>query len=395
MKTCLVSLISDQTIPNILVAGHYVPDFLLFITTPSMEKKGKCSAILDVLKQRGHDYTHAFKKIVVAEDSVDKIQSDVSVWLDSEGRQFRFIVNLTGGNKLMSIAAFDLFSGYDSVMGYVPIPRNEFLIPFPKKQPKEPVGLHERLTVREYLNAYGFTIDNEAALEKNKQEAFDRAPVSTFMFDNYETVKPLLKYLGGCLRPLKDRQLKKGYTFSGVFSAQHKEQDALCDMLGFECENSEITKKIYKTEWNFLRGGWLEEYLFLCLFKAMPRGSDIQLSVVCNDPQGNRNEFDIMFTCENSLYIVECKSLDAREESDGAGKGTVNEFLYKLGALRQKFGLTPRAFLATTSTHIFDQKEEVKAHLIERGKQFSTEIIPLVKVENPESFFRSKFSYNS
>jgi len=360
-----------------------------------MEKKEKCAAILDVLKQRGNDYTHAVKKIVVAEDSIDKIQSDVAAWLDSEGRQYRFIINLTGGTKLMSIAAFDLFSGYDSIMGYIPIRRNEFLIPFPKKQPKAPVILHERLTVREYLNAYGFTIENEQELEKNKQAASDRATVSAFMFDHYEAVKPLLKYLGGCLRPLKDRQLKKGYDFRGAFSPQNKEQAALCDMLGFKYNNSEMTRKIHKTEWNFLRGGWLEEHLFLCLLKAMPRGSNIQLSIVCNDPQGNRNEFDIMFTWENSLYIVECKSLNAPAESDSEGKGAINEFLYKLGALRQKFGLTPQAFLATTSTHIFDQKEEVKAHLIERGKQFSTEIIPLVKVENPESFFRSKFSYNS
>lgn len=392
MKTCLVSLIGDQTIPNILVAGHYEPDFLLFITTPSMEKKGKCAAILDVLKQRGHDFTHAFKKIVVAEDSIDKIQSDVSAWLDSEGRQYRFIVNLTGGNKLMSIAAFDLFSGYDNIMGYMPIRRNEFLIPFPKKQPKAPVVLHERLTVREYLNAYGFTIDNDAALEKYKQEALDREPVSTFMFDNYEAVKPLLKSLGGHLRPLKEKKLKKGYDFSGAFSARNKEQVALCDMLGFEFDDSKIRKKINKSEWNFLRGGWLEEYLFLCLLKAMPLGSDVQLSVVCNDPQGNKNEFDIMFTCENSLYIVECKSLDARAESDGEGRGAVGEFLYKLGALRQKFGLTPRAFLATTSTDIFDEKGEVKAHLIERGKQFSTQIIPLLQVKAPELFFREKFS---
>jgi hypothetical protein len=41
MKTILVSLVSDQTIPNILAIHHIKPDELLFITTKDMEKKQK------------------------------------------------------------------------------------------------------------------------------------------------------------------------------------------------------------------------------------------------------------------------------------------------------------------------------------------------------------------
>ena len=42
MKTILVSLVSDQTIPNILAIHHIKPDELLFITTKDMaEQKGQ------------------------------------------------------------------------------------------------------------------------------------------------------------------------------------------------------------------------------------------------------------------------------------------------------------------------------------------------------------------
>ena len=49
MKTCLVSLISDQTIPNILIILSFKPDHLLFITTQGMEKKSKSQAILNTV----------------------------------------------------------------------------------------------------------------------------------------------------------------------------------------------------------------------------------------------------------------------------------------------------------------------------------------------------------
>jgi hypothetical protein len=41
MKTILVSLVSDQTIPNILAIHHIKPDELLFITTKDMGEKQK------------------------------------------------------------------------------------------------------------------------------------------------------------------------------------------------------------------------------------------------------------------------------------------------------------------------------------------------------------------
>ena len=41
MKTILISLVSDHTIPNILAIHHFKPDDLLFISTTAMEKKSK------------------------------------------------------------------------------------------------------------------------------------------------------------------------------------------------------------------------------------------------------------------------------------------------------------------------------------------------------------------
>jgi hypothetical protein len=72
MKTCLVSLVGDQTIPNILVIAHFKPDYLLFISTSGMEKKKKTQAILNTLRERSLDYTSRHLKLEVVEESMDR-----------------------------------------------------------------------------------------------------------------------------------------------------------------------------------------------------------------------------------------------------------------------------------------------------------------------------------
>ncbi|RLF41498.1 MAG: hypothetical protein DRN12_03110, partial [Thermoplasmata archaeon] len=49
-----VSLVGEQTIPNILGVLHFKPDYLLFITTWDM--KNKVRYILDTLRERDLDW---------------------------------------------------------------------------------------------------------------------------------------------------------------------------------------------------------------------------------------------------------------------------------------------------------------------------------------------------
>ncbi len=392
MKTCLVSLIGDQTIPNILVAAHFQPDFQLFISTRRMEEKGKSKAILDTLKLRGLDYEERHQVLEVSEDSILDLQNQVAGWLSETGEEFQFIVNLTGGNKLMSIATFDLFTDFGSEMVYVPIPKNEYLKPFPKRRPKHPTRLTERLSVEEYLCGYGFKVKNHAQLQQNKEMALLRRSTTCHVFDHYLETRSLLRWFRASMAPLKRRALKKGHDFSGHFEVQNPAQSHLLTALGFSRSGTEIRKTIFEADWNYLRGGWLEERLYLAVREVLPSPTDIQLGLQCEDPKGNRNEFDVILVHANVLSLIECKSLDAAEGSDDIVGANINDFLYKLGALRQNFGLTPEAFLATTSESTLGDDGRVKPRLAERGRQFRTEIVPLLKIDNLEGFFRDRFS---
>ena len=96
----------------------------------------------------------------------------------------------------------------------------------------------------------------------------------------------------------------------------------------------------------------------------------------------NENEFDVMFTKDNALYFVECKSLDQEKDKE-------TDILYKIGALQKEFGLRIESFLVSTSPHIL-KDGEIKLSLQSRAEQFKTTIIPPSEVMNFKNFIVQK-----
>lgn len=387
MRTCLVSLVSDQTIPNILVASHFRPDFLLFLSTAYMEAKGKTQAILETLRLLGMDYQGRYQTLIINEYDLIDLEQQFNRWQAEVSENYRFIVNLTGGTKMMSIAALDLFRDYDSEMVYVPISKNEFITPFPKRRPRPPAPLTTRLTVEQYLCAYGLEIVNRSKLSQYRRLAEERQEISRFIFNAYQPLKPLLQWFSGQLRAFPQRQREKGIDFCNSCDLSEPHQEELLSKLGFVREGAFIRKTLNKDEVKYLMGGWLEERLFLALREVLPWQADIQLNVQIMDQRGNKNELDVVFTLDNRLYLVECKSLEPP-----AREGGFTDFLYKLGALRQQFGLTPTGLLATTASDILDSTGQVKTHIEERARQFGLRVLPLLCSPSLEDLLREKLS---
>lgn len=132
-----------------------------------------------------------------------------------------------------------------------------------------------------------------------------------------------------------------------------------------------------------LTGGWLEEYIFCKLYQLKGKGiTDVCLNLFLKSPKGATNEFDIMFTYENALYFVECKSLNQEHDPK-------LDSLYKIGALQTDFGLRIKSFLATQSEKIFESStSQIKQAIMSRAKQMNTIILPLTTIEDPKQWFQ-------
>lgn len=363
MNKILVSLVSDQTIPNILAIHHFRPAGLLFITTEEMEKRGKFKAIMETLRMLGLDYPEkSVQKLVVKEDSILDCHRKIEEWM--AGREdAEFIVNFTCGTKIMSIAVHEFFKDYVSRMIYIPIPKNEYIIPFPKKALTHPEPLPLRLSVPQYLAAYGLKVTNMPRLEDYKREAAARSGIAAFVVENYERLKPLLGFFGERLRKYRD---DREHDFSIGFDEATEEERGFFSLMAISYDGKTIRKKFSRSEICFLTGGWLEEFCFNEVLKIADV-DDTVIGLKLMNKQGGDNEFDVMFTKDNSLYFIECKSLDQNDDKKA-------DALYKIGALQKEFGLRVQSFLVTTSPHVL-KDGKLRSAVRARAEQFNTTVV--------------------
>lgn len=367
-----VCLVSEQTIPNILGIYHFKPDDVLFVTTSEMEQKNKVYHIIQTVKQLGHDYTARSQKITVNEGSLLDCKQQIDKWIAGK-EEADFTINLTGGTKIMSIAVYDYFKDYGSKMIYIPVGKNEFIMPYPKKSANDTTELALRLSVQEYLTAYGLKVTNAKKLAANDADSQSRSAVSAWIACNYNHVKHLLERFSEKLR--KHRDDKQCYQWSTAYQPKNQYETDLFHKMGFQNENSTFRKHLDCSEIGFLTGGWLEEFCYNELLQFKGRGiDDIAIGIIAEKGK-TKNEFDVMFTKNNALYTVECKSLDQNDDPKA-------DALYKIAALQKEFGLTVGSFFVSTSPHILREDGSLKFGIQARAEQFKTKVIPPQDVIN-------------
>lgn len=365
-----ICLVSDHTIPNVLSISHFEPDEILFISTDSMERKNKVNDCIQALLFVNKDYRSKSKTIVVKEDSLLDCEQKLDDWIRNY-ENAEFSINITGGTKIMSIATYEFFKNYDAIIGYIPINKNDFIIVFPKNN-HNIQSINLKLSVKSYLAACGVKIINDKKLSMQHEEAVQRAEISKWIVQNYEQLKSLLERFSEKLRQYRNE--RNGNTWQTTYVPQNEQEKELLNKVGFKHENDSYTKHLTQSEIIYLTGGWLEEFCYTELIKFQERGIDDVVMGIIAEKGNAQNEFDVMFTKDNALYTVECKSLEQNDDKKA-------EALYKIGALQKNFGLTVKSFFVSTSPHII-KNGELKNSIKYRAEQFKTKVIQPNEVVN-------------
>lgn len=292
MKKVLVSILSDHLVPNYLfikeMRGQY--NELLFIGTPYTESKAIATHLENALENRKSN----IKKVILESDQYQEgVQSLENISLPND---VQYIVNLTGGTKIMSLIVYDFFRKLNSSFYYIPIGKNTYC----NIEEENMHALQYRISLREYFTLYGLHYECDNALLKDAE--------TTFQFF--------------------EKQKKQKFYLSGEIKKSHQAETA--------------------TDKKYYAGEWFEEYTYLRIKKELNlREQDIAMSlkIYREDAQNNDNEIDVAFMYENTLYIIECKV-----SMLGYGKKpqqTIEEFLYKLAAISKDFGLIVRPYIFT------------------------------------------------
>ena len=370
MGKTIVSLVSRQTIPNVMfIKANGDAERLVFITTEEMEKKQKTHWILKSLMAKDSD------KIIVSEQSISEIQAELDKYpFFDEGAEI--IVNLTGGNKIMSIAVHDYFKEKSSrvqngiSMYYLNVGKDKFDKVFPSEESNCIESYHCNL--KEYLTAYsiepkkpGMTplMKFEKTLEFYKTIFIDKAE-KTIINEIHKTV-------GNNIDNFKELPKE----LSANMGVQHLFEKVFGDF-----------KEITKHKIRYLIGSWFEEYVYFLIKRGLSLSNEgIYLSLKMEDKSlvGNTadNEIDVIFIYNNKVNIIECKT----GHKDEIGKSILQNVLYKQSALQKIFGLTAKSFL------FLPDAISGSEHQKERAKIYGIDIVDDKEMLLDEGRFRSEF----
>lgn len=306
MKKILVSILSEHAVPNYLFIKEMKGKFdeLLFVTTL------KVAAL-----QRGRQIEQALCREEFSEKRIEVESDDYQSILSSLSEQCAdldhyYIVNLTGGTKMMSLAVHDFFMKAEHhAFYYIPIGRNVYYSL--EDGVEHPITY--RMKLNEYLMLYGLRYTAEPEMMRSEEEA--------------------VRLFG----KVKSRNF---YLPDFMFRAKEIYEDS--------------------SERTYFSGAWFEEYVYYRIKRELNLGDDyiakgVKIFRNVNDAT-NDNELDVVFMHENMLHVIECKVTMYGNDKEKKVKDTVDKYLYKLAAISKDFGLVVNSYLC--SLHRFGSDQE-------------------------------------
>lgn len=387
MKQLIVSILSDQTIPNILLIKEYgSPDTdYLFVTTKQMIEKQIIQRIETVCSIKG------MKPVIVADNTIVELSTQMKDF--DINRYQTILVNLTGGTKMMNLSVYNHFSHYQQAkMLYLPIGKN-MIVDLDSQSVTE---IKYRMTIREYMLAYGVECDFETPSGISGE-------TTNKIYDHFVSID-LSEYVPAFSQLREKRsKLKEGRSFA---YCDGDEVDSFIKALGYSKEKKHLTKEEIK----YLTGGWFEQWVWQKIKGQLQLDNNYCVCGVLLKSKGNtphtkndiiaitgcepatdtsNNELDVVFIYNNVLYTIECKTsiFDIRE--DGKEKSILGETIYKSDSLQQLFGLYPKTNIMTlTDFKSVCQNKGKRGKLIDdlnRANISKIKVIDLRQIENNKS----------
>jgi len=378
----MVSLISGQHVPNLLSIRSEtpVPDRLVLIVTPLMRARDKHNQLLNALAVGGLDYgpRHDIKDLT-KEDSISETY-DLLKKIHKEHLNDELVVNLTGGTKPMCIGAYEFSKEKHLRTLYVPEGNQH--------EAKDLLGessvdLKHRISTAEFLEGYGFGVQNPGDLKISRERAEDLFELAALLTANNEDhgLRGMLGKIQGLMEKKKEDD-RKGWNRDGLILTEESNvyldneslRSKIASKLGLKIKDSMLLGSLDKHRVEFLAGKWLEVFVWGMLnpFLEDERIWDLNQGVrVGKAFPGEDNDLDVSFMMNQSLCTVECKT--GGQEHDPAGK----DVLYKIEAIKSGLrAIRVKTYLATTSDNVIDpQKGGIKEPLLRRADIYECKII--------------------
>jgi len=367
MGNILVSLISDQAIPNLEMIKEKPVDAYLFILTEQMKEK------LGWLKEAaGLKDSSIIQELIVDAFSFEDIDKKLSAIVSDD---HHYLVNLTCGTKIMSLAVSDFFKDMDCELFYIPGKNDSYVRIFPGIK-KPYISFKTKITLEEYVLAYGFTIRHKSKLLTSPEQT---EKVFNYFLNHFNHEKD-----GEALKILrKKREDRKSFPHFG----DDFEVPGFLTRLQFIPENPD---HLTKNEIKYLTGEWFEDYVY-SLVKNKYQLSDEEIGVGWQLQKGENNtpnEFDVLYIKDKKLNIIECKT-SVMLSGTSFKKNIITETIYKVDSLRNNLGLFAKTNIFTLSD--LNESDASIRSSIDRAKEYKITICGKADFQDenfPENIFK-------
>jgi hypothetical protein len=363
MNKVIVSLVGEQTAPNIfLIKNSLDASKFIFLTTK------KTNIITENICNVFKIPENKIKSIIVNQDDAGDIRKKLNgARFDFDNNEY--IVNITGGNKLMSFVTYNYFVNNNCKICYLPIGFTKFQCLHPQygNAPDTP----KMLTFDEYIKSYGVETKFNDPFKKT---AFNLDFKNNIFYIHREIIRKLVE-LQNCKKfKNKYRDKNEKIISDDEFNAYHSVFD-INELIKLrqDCKSEHFTYKLVK----HITGGWFEEYVYQSLKKAAQKlihENDVKLNVSISK-NGVDNELDVMFMYKNQIHIIECKT--------GIDDSFIKDTLYKQKAISSGFGLNPNMYLFSM--------DKVKENDIRRAKSFGIKVVDIDKLNFSGDNFLDNF----
>jgi hypothetical protein len=297
----MVCLLSRQTMQNLLPILRYRPQRVAFVTTQEEDDSRRHLEVVLHARQIPADpprYVDAY-----APDATRQACSQI---IEHYGAD-RLVANVTGGTRVMSLAAFGVFSAAHVPCIYTDTPHQRILYLHPDGKPAEP--LLTTVDVLTYLQAYG-----QRASLRGRASRYSLPELAAFLGQHIALLDPFLSRLRDAMRDAPD-------STRVCFSPQGKQRHARADELVQRAMSAGLVEArqngahelemIFQDDKarRYLEGEWLEDLVFETVRTAGFDSYATNVALAWQDtPEREMNEIDVAVVHKLHFFYLTCKA---------------------------------------------------------------------------------------
>ncbi|MGD9488781.1 MAG: DUF1887 family CARF protein [Calditrichaceae bacterium] len=298
----MICLVSGQTLPNYRGIKELKPEEVVYFFTE--KSKDQLETLKKVSRIQSQEHLVDFYDFEAIENLCGR--------LISEDPDANWILNMTGGTKIASLACYRVFQNKNFPVIYVDSENLRLIYLTEEQRRFEPFGKH--FSIREIIRSHGQKVQNIRSDEFDSEIRREEIEL-LFKVQQFRNRKVANRFNKMCnqvsLKTIGRKEtdysmnIDKGLLkrVNGEFYFQYNDGK-------FEIPYRKFAGP--EPEQFVLSGQWFEEYVYLLLrdsklFDNAGLGVTIEwkLSQSINNP---KNELDVVLVKNDSLYIIECKA---------------------------------------------------------------------------------------